>query len=200
MERRKTSKILCACLLAAAVTAGGLCITWPTSDRENSKEQLKIEYVKREELADPPAISYETGVIERTHDIQVNAFTYEQAHALLKVALAESANQGEDGMWLVLSTILNRKNDEAWPETILGVIYESHKTKDGRRIYQFETVANGTIDKVEVSPEAHEALARIEMGEVAPEVIAFETKDSDALEQYFMPAFDYKDHRFYTKK
>ena len=207
MRRRKTSKHLCAAAIAAAAIAAGAITAaaawsiWPASDPENYPS-LEIEYLSEEEMhqADPPVIEYETGVIERTHDVKINEFTFEEAQALMKIAQAEAGNQGEDGMWLVMSTVLNRRADEDWPDSILDVIYEHHKAKDGRIIYQFETVVNGMIDRVEISQEAHDALARIEMGEVAPSIIAFETKDSDALDKYFMPAFEHKDHRFYTKK
>ena len=207
MRRRKTSKHLCTAAIAAAaiaagaITAGTAWLIWPASDLENYPG-LEIEYLSEEEMhqADPPVIEYETGVIERTRDIKVNEFTFEEAQALMRVAQAEAGNQGEDGMWLVMSTVLNRRAEEEWPDSIIDVIYEHHKTKDGRTIYQFETVANGRIDRVEISQEAHEALARIEMGEVAPSIIAFEQKTSEALYKYFMPAFEHKDHRFYTKK
>lgn len=169
---------------------------------QSEQSHLEFEYLSEEDLIreDPLVITYETGVIERPHEIKVNEFTFEEAQELMKLAQAEAGNQGEDGMWLVMSTVLNRRSDEAWPDSILEVIHEHCKTKSGRTIYQFETVGNGMIKKVEVSQEAHDALARIEKGEVAPKIIGFETKDSDALDKYFMPAFDHKDHRFYTKK
>lgn len=175
--------------------------TLVASDQSESN-QLQIEYISEEDLirADPPVITCETGAIERTHDIKVNEFTFEEAQELMKLAQAEAGNQGEDGMWLVMSTVINRRSDEDWPDSVLEVINQHCKNKSGRTIYQFETVANGMIDKVEISQDAHNALARIEKGEIAPSIIGFETKCSDALDKYFMPAFVHKDHRFYTKK
>lgn len=198
MERRKITRILCAAIIAAAaITTGGLLLTWPASDLE-TYPTLEIEYLTEENHADPPIVECEIGTIEKPK--QANEFTLQEAQCLMKLACAEAGNQGEDGMWLVMSTVLNRRADEEWPDSIIDVIYEHHKTKSGRTIYQFETVANGMIDRVEISQEAHNALARIEKGEVAPEIIGFETKDSDALDKYFMPAFEHKDHKFYTKK
>lgn len=200
MRRRGTSQIqIVAAIAAAAIAGGAVWSTWPTSEIYPT---LEIEYIKEMDQIkeDPPVTNYENGVVERTHDIKANEFTFEEAQVLLKIAQAEAGNQGEDGMWLVMSTVMNRRSDEGFPDSILDVIYEHHKTKDGRTIYQFEAVANGMIEKVEISQEAHVALARIEQGEVAPSIIAFETKRSDALDRYFMPAFEHKDHRFYTKK
>lgn len=207
MRRRKISKHLCTAAITAAaiatgaITAGAAWSIWPASGLKNYPG-LEIEYLSDEEIKqeDPPVIVCETGFIERTHEVKINEFTFEEAQALMKLATAEAGNQGEDGMWLVMSTVLNRRSEEDWPDSILDVIYEHHKTKDGRTIYQFETVSNGMIDRVEISQEAHDALARIEKGEVAPQIIAFENKRSEALDKYFMPAFEHRDHRFYTKK
>ena len=199
MRRRRITRILCtAVLTAGAISAGARFTTFQKSNLQTYPE-LKIEYIEGLE-ADPPVVTYETGTLYRTHEVIINDFTFEEAQTLMRLAEAEAGNQGEDGMWLVLSTVINRRQDQEWPDSIIDVIYEKHETKDGRTIHQFESVANGSIDRVEISQNAHRALARIEMGEVAPEIIAFERKESHALDKYFMPAFEFKDHRFYTKK
>ena len=115
----------------------------------------------------------------------------EDAQLLMQVAEAESGNQGEDGMWLVMSVVINRMEGDDFPETIEGVVYQEG---------QFATVKNGAIDRVEISNECHMALARIEKGEVAKNIVAFENKGSSYLDKYFSSAFEYKDHRFYTRK
>lgn len=51
-----------------------------------------------------------------------------------------------------------------------------------------------------LSSEVHEALAMIECGEVAKQIIAFEVKDSTALDKYFEYVFTFRDHRFYVEK
>ena len=206
MRRRKNLRVLqtagvAAALAAAAITIGEVSLTLAVLDQQTDCPKLEFEYIRKEvNESEPLVIYYETGTIERTHDIKVNEFSFEEAQELMRLAQAEAGNQGEDGMWLVMSTVINRRSDEEWPDSILEVINQHCKTKNGRTIYQFETVANEMIDKVEISQEAHNALARIERGEVAPSIIAFETKCSDALDKYFMPAFEHKDHRFYTKK
>lgn len=199
MRRRKTTNILCVCLITAAVTAGGLFATWPTSDLENSKE-LEIEYLTEEKIAEPPVIQYEIGTVERTEEIMAYNFTSEEKEALEKIAIAEAENQGPDGMWLVMSTVINRMNSKEWPDTVLAVINERHKTKSGRIVYQFQSVSNGRFNRAKINKESEEALSRIEQGEVAPEIVAFERTDSVALDKYFARAYEFKDHRFYTKK
>lgn len=122
---------------------------------------------------------------------EVNEFTYDEAQLLMKTAQAEAGNQGEDGIWLVMSCIVNRTKSEDFPETVTDVVYQEG---------QFATVESGAINKVELSPECHIALARIEKGEVAEEIVAFENKRSSYLERYFSEAFTYRDHKFYTPK
>jgi N-acetylmuramoyl-L-alanine amidase len=117
--------------------------------------------------------------------VKVNEFSYEDAQLLMKVAEAEAGNQGTDGMWLIMSVIINRVNSEDFPNTIHSVIYQEG---------QYSTVP--LIGSTEPSTECHEALARIEMGNVQPEIVAFENGDS--LDRYFSWAFKLGDHNFYT--
>ena len=117
--------------------------------------------------------------------------TYDEAQLIMRVAQAESGNQGEHGMWLTMSVIINRVEKSDFPDTVDEVIYQKG---------QFSTVSNGAINKVELSPECHMALAQIESGYVAPEIVAFETTSSNELEKWFTSAFEYRDHRFYTQK
>ena len=117
------------------------------------------------------------------HPIEV---TYTEAQELMQVAASEALNQGPDGMRLVMSVVLNRVNSPEFPNNIHDVIHQPH---------QFATSRMG---KVDITPEVHEALCEIEMGNVTPEIVAFETTTNSALDVYYSKAFDYKDHSFYT--
>lgn len=123
----------------------------------------------------------------RTHEVDCIELTLEDAQLLMRIADAESHNQGADGEWLVMSVVLNRVDSPEFPDNIHDVVYQE---------YQFYTKGM----KSEISPEAHEALARIEKGDVAPQIIGFEKSTSKFLEKYFCSAFDYRDHTFYTLK
>ncbi len=117
--------------------------------------------------------------------------TYDDAQLLMKIAEAEAGNQGTEGMWLVMSVVLNRAESPDFPATIKEVIYQEH---------QFSSVSDGNFDNVAIlSADAHNALAKIESGNVAEEIIGFEVKTSRELDKYFLEAFEYKDHRFYTE-
>lgn len=124
----------------------------------------------------------------RTHEVICNEFSYEEARLLMGIAQAEAGNQGPDGMWLVMSVVLNRVKSPEFPDNIRDVIYQ-----------ESQFYARG-IGKTEISPECHEALARIERGDVAPQIVAFERTTNKTLEKYFSSAFDYRDHRFYVLK
>ena len=130
-----------------------------------------------------------SAVFPRTHEIKTlntNEFTYEEAQYLMEIAQAEAGNQGQDGMWLVMSVVYNRRDAEEFPDSIEEVIFQES---------QFYTKGMGAT---EISPECHEALARIERGDVAPEIVAFEKSTSNSLDEYFVEAFQYRSHKFYT--
>lgn len=141
-------------------------------------------------LSQPITVHAQCAVFPRTHEVKmnVNEFTYEEARMLLEIAQAEAGNQGADGMWLVMSVVYNRRDSEEFPDSIKEVIFQDS---------QFYTKGMGAT---EISPECHEALARIEKGEVAPEIIAFEKSTSNSLDAFFSSAFGYRDHNFYTLK
>lgn len=127
-------------------------------------------------------------VFERTHE--VNEFLIEDAQLLMQVAQAEAGNQGTDGQWLVMSVIINRMRSETFPDTMREVIYQKG---------QFATVTNGTIESAEPTADTHMALARIECGEIAPQIIGFETTRNKVLSEYFTEVFEYRDHSFYVE-
>lgn len=141
-------------------------------------------------LCQPITAHAQCEIYPRTHEVKmnVNEFTYEEARMLLEIAQAEAGNQGADGMWLVMSVVYNRRDSEEFPDSIKEVIFQDS---------QFYTKGMGAT---EISPECHEALARIEKGDVAPEIIAFEKSTSNRLDHFFSSAFGYRDHNFYTLK
>lgn len=125
---------------------------------------------------------------ENQHNSTVIEMNIDEAQELLKIAYAEAGNQGEDGQWLVMSVIINRVNSSEFPNSIHEVIYQP-----GQFYTEGMSAATPTAD-------THLALARIECGEVAPLILAFENGNDSALDKYFSYAFAYRDHKFYTRK
>lgn len=115
--------------------------------------------------------------------------TYEEAVLLMKLAQAEGGNQGMWGQWLIMSVVVNRVNSPQFPDTIREVV-----TQEG----QFATA--NRLDDVEPTRESHLALARLEKGRIADEIIGFETTDNMTLDRYFDYAYTFGDHQFYILK
>ena len=126
--------------------------------------------------------------------------TSQEEKEIKQLGTAEAGGEGPDGQWLAMSVVMNRVADPEWPDTVHDVIYQYMVTKDGRTIYQFSCVSDGRIDEVEPSEDTEAALERIKTGDIAPYLVAFEVEGTDILDEWFMYAFTYKHHKFYTKK
>ena len=129
---RRGDNLIIFCLLILSI----LLLLWGFKINANAAEEIPEE---------------QTELFERTHEVDCIEFTFEDAQLLMRIADAEAHNQGPDGEWLVLSCLVNRQADDSglWPDTYRQIIYQSN---------QFYTKGM----KSEISPEAHEALARIE--------------------------------------
>lgn len=90
---------------------------------------------------------------ERTKRFEI---TYDEAQMLMRIAMAEAESDGVDGKAMVMAVVLNRVNDERFPDSIEGVIFQEH---------QFSPIADGRYEKAEPDIECHLALAEIERGE-----------------------------------
>ena len=175
---------------ATVFMMGIMAITGAESEECPEKIQ-EITTIEKEAAVEPLIIEVsESGVLERTHDVHL--YTQEDADLIKRVALAEGECEGADGMWLIMSVIVNRLNDPDYPETVSGVIYQKNC---------FSSLRDGNFDKAPATTdECEEAWQRIEAGDVCPQIIAFETVDSNVLDQWFSEAFTYRHHKFYTKK
>ena len=138
------------------------------------------------------------GVTILSHPITVRAqdrqcpnpieVTYEEAQELMQIAWCEAGNQGIDGQRYVMSVVINRVKSPDFPNTIHDVIHQPH---------QFATKGMKFAD---ITAETHMALAELEMGNLVPEIVAFERTENSSLDAYFSEAFTFKDHVFYTCK
>lgn len=177
--------------MSATVFMMGIMVINGAESQEYPEEIQEIITIEKEAAVEPLVIEVsESGVLERTDDVHL--YTQEDADLIKRVALAEGECEGADGMWLIMSVIVNRLNDPDYPETVSGVIYQKNC---------FSSLRDGNFDKAPATTdECEEAWQRIEAGDVCPQIIAFETVDSNVLDQWFMEAFTYRNHKFYTKK
>jgi hypothetical protein len=150
-----------------------------------------VETVEMPEPTEPHELILHYDPIEPIYEVR--EFSYEDAQMLMRIAQAEAGNQGIEGMKIVMTVVLNRVADEAFPNTIEGVIFQDH---------QFQPVSNGEYYRVDISMDAHIALADIERGIPFDEdVVAFEvTSNSKSLEKYFTYAYTVGAHDFYIAK
>lgn len=79
---------------------------------------------------------------------------------LLRIVEAEAGGEDEDGKLLVANVVLNRVNNEQFPDTVSDVVLQESKG-----VTQFSPVSSGSIWKVTVSEETKEAVARALGGE-----------------------------------
>ena len=119
---------------------------------------------------------------------EVIEVSVKEAEELMRIASAEALNQGELGMLLVMSVVMNRVASPDYPNNIHDVIHQPH---------QFYTAG---MKDAEITPEVHMALAELEMGCKYPEIVAFERADSNVLNIFYDEAFTFKDHSFFTIK
>ena len=77
-------------------------------------------------------------------------------NVLLRIVQAEAGNCDIEGRVMVANVILNRVEDDAFPNTITKVVYQKH---------QFSPVSNGSIKRCRVTAETVEAVGRALSGE-----------------------------------
>lgn len=97
-------------------------------------------------------------------DTQVNEpkiieLDIQDAQLLMKLAWSEAGNQGIEGQLAIMNVVMNRVNDENFPDTVKEVVYQ----KSGKS-YQFSVVGNGVLKNAEPTEETHLALADLESG------------------------------------
>lgn len=79
---------------------------------------------------------------------------------LLRIVEAEAGGEDEDGKLLVANVVLNRVNNEQFPDTVSEVVQQQSKG-----VTQFSPVATGSIWKVTISQETIDAVQRALEGE-----------------------------------
>ena len=97
-------------------------------------------------------------LVRASKDERIQGFeiTYDEAQMLMKIAMAEAGGDGVEGKAMVMAVVLNRVEDDRFPDSIKGVIFQEH---------QFSPITDGRYYNAEPDVECHLALAEIEMGE-----------------------------------
>lgn len=118
---------------------------------------VKFEAIEPQKTIDAQGIMDE--IVKESQDEHRQGdmgITYEEAQMLMKIAMAEAESDGVEGKAMVMAVILNRVNDDRFPDSIEGVIFQEG---------QFSPIADGRYKKAVPDVECNLALAEIEMGE-----------------------------------
>lgn len=86
--------------------------------------------------------------------------TDEEREILCRIVEAEAGGEGLGGKMLVAGVVLNRVENEKFPDTIKEVVFQRD-----HGICQFSPVRDGRYQKVKISEETEEAVDRALMGE-----------------------------------
>ena len=86
--------------------------------------------------------------------------TDEDMEALLRIVEAEAGGEDEEGKLLVANVVLNRVNNDSFPETVTEVVFQRENG-----VTQFSPVANGRYYTVEISESTVSAVGRALIGE-----------------------------------
>lgn len=134
-------------------------------------EELE-EKAKQKEAAGEPEESGGVGIADvavsgqRVVDFETmeQTFVYalgeEDLEVLLRIVEAEAGGEDEDGKLLVANVVLNRVDDEKFPETVREVVFQRENG-----VSQFSPVSNGSYYQVQISEETVNAVERALLGE-----------------------------------
>ena len=123
----------------------------------------------------------------------------EDYETLLRIVEAEAGTEDGMGKLLVADVVLNRVESESFPDTVRQVVYQQ---ANGHA--QFSPVADGSIERVEVSEETEAAVRRALRGEDISEgalyFAAREAADPESMKWFdenLTPLFSYGGHEFF---
>lgn len=91
---------------------------------------------------------------------RVYDLTDEDYEVLLKIVEAEAGTEDKKGKMLVAGVVLNRMDNEVFPDTVKEVVFQREQGT-----YQFSPVADGRYYSVSVSEETVEAVEDVLCGE-----------------------------------
>ncbi|MBD5520377.1 MAG: cell wall hydrolase [Lachnospiraceae bacterium] len=119
--------------------------------------------------------------------------------SLLRIVEAEAGGEDVDGKLLVANVVLNRVNNEKFPDTVTEVIMQK-----GQGVAQFTPTVDGRFQNVTISEETYEAVERALYGEdISKGALYFcarQKADSGRLQwfdQNLTKLFSYGNHEFF---
>lgn len=118
----------------------------------------------------------------------------EDAVRLMKVAQAEAGEKDSLAIAYVMKVVINRLNDDSFPDTIEEVIKQKTNGK-----WVFSVMRGGKYDKTVPNANAHYALYLLESGQIDTDAEFFEATwvENSWQSRNLEFLFEYGGHRFY---
>lgn len=198
MKKRKSEQVVKDCVLAMlaagvfGITLGGVIVTKDESRmlrRQVGQAMLEVSNLQTAQEDE----MYRLGQVEVEQErMRANVEANNQKYAaemeiLARCVEAEAGNQSIEVKRAVISVILNRVDDDDWPDTISEVIADP---------YEFATYWNGRMDEVTPATSTYEAIACEMETRSYPGLYYF---DMDKYLQYGTPYARMGDLYFSTK-
>lgn len=148
---------------------GFLCILGVEKNKEKAiaafDMKLDAHYVADDESSTLGIVSVaasgqrvvDCNVLEKESAYHLNE---EEINILLRIVEAEAGGEDIEGKLLVANVVLNRVENEEFPDTVREVVFQRSKG-----VTQFSPIANGRYDKVVISEDTVEAVNRALQGE-----------------------------------
>lgn len=195
-------------LAGMTILSSWLCVRELKIDRISAKPAFRMEYLDTSMEEDNQSfvemlesvssgqrvVDYE--VLEQTKKYQLSDKDYE---ALLRIVEAEAGGEDQNGKLLVANVVLNRVNNELFPDTVWDVVMQREQG-----IAQFSPTVDGRYQNVRVSDDTVEAVERALYGEdISRGALYFcarEKADSDRLKWFdrrLTRLFSYGNHEFF---
>lgn len=153
----------CILLLVVNVLCTGMLWLARTSEVQG-QEAIKIEQqevAKVVTIEDKPVISEERQItFQKLQPQYVINVSQQDIECLMKIVEAEAGCEDRTGKLLVANVVINRVNDDEFPDTVTEVVYQRNSQSA-----QFSPVSNGRIDSVKISEETREVVYSALLGE-----------------------------------
>lgn len=200
------SKNFCLLFVANTLCAAMLMISESyainNSEAVEQAEETVVEIQEKYEVSAEKRESFQR--IIQVEDLQPSyciEASEKDVDTLMKIVEAEAGHEDRTGKLLVADVVINRVKNKSFPDSITGVVYQK-----SQNITQFSPVANGTINKVNISNETREVVYSALRGEdVSKGALYFmarkyaEPENVKWFDNNLTFLFSYGGHAFYTQ-
>lgn len=144
----------------------------------------KIETVELSSEYDEPVYVYDFIAIDKSLLEDEIKLSNEEIELIALLTMAEAEGECEEGMRLVIDTVLNRVDSEYYPDTVYDVIYQPR---------QFSSMWNGRVDRCEARYDICQMVKDELKSRTNYDVIFFTAGNYSA---YGTPMFQVENHYF----